>query len=191
MLRLPRWRAFALVVGVTLASQVMLHFVYGEETFLYAAHFLPLLMAVAVFARHSELGGAAPVIAMFWRLRQRPTLIDMSLVMLSLTIASPVAWEHHCGVLFPVFAVMLPAALQVRPFGRWTLPLFWIGFTLTSQSFVTLTNLLAGTRLNVLQSYIFFGGLLVLAMLYRMSRLEASTGAATREGVPARVTVRR
>lgn len=130
-------------------------------------------------------------VAMFWRLRKRPTLIDMSLVMLSLTIASPVAWEHHYGVLFPIFAVMLPAAMQQRPFGRWTLPLFWIGFTLTSQSFVTLTNLLADTRLNVLQSYIFFGGLLVLAMLYRMSWLEASMGAAARQGLPARVTVRR
>ncbi|HET7836617.1 MAG TPA: glycosyltransferase family 87 protein [Variovorax sp.] len=111
-------------------------------------------------------------IALFWRLRKRPTLIDMSLVMLSLTIASPVAWEHHYGVLFPIFAVMFPAAMRARPFGRWTPPLFWLGFMLTSQSFVTLTNLLADTRLNVLQSYIFFGGLLVLAMLYRMSWLE-------------------
>jgi hypothetical protein len=64
MLRLPRWRPFALVVGVTLASQVMMHFVYGEETFLYAAHFLPMLLAIALFARHSELGRAAPVIAL-------------------------------------------------------------------------------------------------------------------------------
>ncbi|HET7836616.1 MAG TPA: hypothetical protein VFL43_12430 [Variovorax sp.] len=64
MLRLPQWRAFALVIGGTLACHVMLHLVYGDETFLYAAHFLPLLMAVAVFARHSELGRAAPVMAL-------------------------------------------------------------------------------------------------------------------------------
>ncbi|MDM0107897.1 hypothetical protein QTH97_23320 [Variovorax sp. J22R24] len=64
LLRLPQWRRFALVVGVTLASQVVLHLFYGEETFLYAAHFLPLLMVVTVFARHSELGRIAPVMAL-------------------------------------------------------------------------------------------------------------------------------
>jgi hypothetical protein len=50
LLRTPRWRSFAAVLGLTLAAQVALHLVYGDETFLYAAHFLPLLMAVAVFA---------------------------------------------------------------------------------------------------------------------------------------------
>ena len=50
LLRTPRWRRFAAVLGLTLAAQVVLHLVYGDETFLYAAHFLPLLMAVAVFA---------------------------------------------------------------------------------------------------------------------------------------------
>ncbi|MDM0107898.1 glycosyltransferase family 87 protein [Variovorax sp. J22R24] len=136
------------------------------------------IVHMATLASSALILGAA----MFWRLRKRPTLIDMSLVMLSLTIASPVAWEHHYGVLFPIFAVMLPSVMQSRPFGQWTLPLFWLGFTLTSQSFVTLTNLFADSRLNVLQSYIFFGGLLVLAALYRMSWLEPIGGAVTRAG---------
>ena len=60
----PRWRAFAWVVVPTLGAHVLLHMVYGEETFLYAAHFLPLLLAVAVFAWHSPLGRLAPVIAL-------------------------------------------------------------------------------------------------------------------------------
>jgi hypothetical protein len=64
LIRTPRWHAFAKVVGLTLASQIALHLVYGDETFLYAAHFLPLLMAVALFARHSPLGRAAPVVAL-------------------------------------------------------------------------------------------------------------------------------
>lgn len=50
LLRTPRWRSFAAVLGLTLAAQVALHLIYGDETFLYAAHFLPLLMAVAAFA---------------------------------------------------------------------------------------------------------------------------------------------
>jgi hypothetical protein len=64
LLRTPRWHAFAKVVGLTLAAQIALHLVYGDETFLYAAHFLPLLMAVALFARRSPLGRAAPVVAL-------------------------------------------------------------------------------------------------------------------------------
>lgn len=63
LVRSPAWHGFGKVLGVTLAVQVVLHLIYGEETFLYAAHFLPLLMALAVFAIRSPLGRAAPVLA--------------------------------------------------------------------------------------------------------------------------------
>lgn len=63
LVRSPRWHAFGKVLGLTLAAQIALHLVYGDETFLYAAHFLPLLMAVALFAGRSPLGRAAPVLA--------------------------------------------------------------------------------------------------------------------------------
>ena len=62
--RSPKWRDFGKVLALTLAAQVAMHLVYGEETFLYAAHFLPLLLAVAVFAQHSPLGRLAPAIAL-------------------------------------------------------------------------------------------------------------------------------
>jgi hypothetical protein len=43
----PRFRAFCLgVVGALLANSA-LHFVYGEETFLYALHFTPWLVVLA------------------------------------------------------------------------------------------------------------------------------------------------
>ncbi|MBT2326256.1 hypothetical protein J7E62_28425 [Variovorax paradoxus] len=64
LLRSPQWRAFGKVLGLTLAAQVALHLVYGEETFLYAAHFLPLLMALAVFAVRSLPGPLAALIAL-------------------------------------------------------------------------------------------------------------------------------
>ena len=50
--------------ALTLAAQVALHLVYGDETFLYAAHFLPLLMALAVFAARSLSGPVAASIAL-------------------------------------------------------------------------------------------------------------------------------
>ncbi len=41
---------FRLVLGLLLAGQLMLHLVYGEETFLYALHFAPLLVVTASLA---------------------------------------------------------------------------------------------------------------------------------------------
>ena len=62
--RAPQWRRFAAVLGLVLAAQVLLHLIYGEETFLYAAHFLPLLMAVAVFATRVLPPGLAAAMAL-------------------------------------------------------------------------------------------------------------------------------
>jgi hypothetical protein len=38
------------VLACTLAGQVLLHMIYGEETFLYALHFAPLLVLAAALA---------------------------------------------------------------------------------------------------------------------------------------------
>jgi hypothetical protein len=38
------------VLGATLAGQVLLHMIYGEETFLYAMHIAPLLILAAALA---------------------------------------------------------------------------------------------------------------------------------------------
>ena len=108
-------------------------------------------------------------LALFWRMRKQPTAVDFSLVMLSLTMASPIAWDHHYGVLLPIFAVLFPAALRRQPFGAWTLGLLWCAFVLSSESFVGATNLLAGSAWNWLQSYQLFGAVLVLGVLYRLS----------------------
>jgi alpha-1,2-mannosyltransferase len=42
-----------------------------------------------------------------------PTL-DLGIVIASATLASPVAWEHHYGAFFPLFALALPACLQPK-----------------------------------------------------------------------------
>jgi hypothetical protein len=41
------------VLGATLAGQVVLHLIYGEETFLYSMHVAPLLMLAAALAAAS------------------------------------------------------------------------------------------------------------------------------------------
>ncbi len=88
--------------------------------------------------------------------------------MLAVTIASPIAWEHHYGIMFPIFALMLPACVRVQPWGAWTIPLFGVGYILVSEDFTNVTARLADSHLNVLQSSLFFGALIILALLYSL-----------------------
>jgi len=135
------------------------------------APFHPLVHAATLASSILLLGAI-----LLWKRDKSPSVIDLALVMLTLTIASPIAWEHHYGLLLPVFAVLLPAVVRDRPWGAWTLPLAWAAFILTSQSFVSVTNALADTRWNFAQSYLFFGALIVLALLYRVSWSEGRAG---------------
>ena len=92
---------------------------------------------------------------------------DLCLIGVACTVASPIAWEHHYGLLLPVFALLLPALRQRRVFGRATLPLLAVAFVLTGHT-LRATDALADTPWNVLQSYILFGALVVLALLDRL-----------------------
>ncbi len=100
-------------------------------------------------------------------------LFDLQCAALAFTIASPIAWEHHYGVLAPMF-VMALAALGGEAAGRSRM--VWGGvlcaaFVLAAShtsAFVTLS----GSPLAVLQSYRLFGGLALMALLWRLSRSE-------------------
>jgi len=46
-------RRIRVVLGATIAGQVLLHLLYGEETFLYALHLAPLLILAAAQAAES------------------------------------------------------------------------------------------------------------------------------------------
>jgi hypothetical protein len=69
LLLLGTWSMFAcehaarlrIVVGMTILGQFALHLLYGEETFLYALHFMPLLVVMAAI---STLTPARPVTLM-------------------------------------------------------------------------------------------------------------------------------
>lgn len=104
-----------------------------------------------------------------WPTAQPPTALELGLAMLSLTIASPIAWEHHYAIVLPILVLIAPQALRSRPFGRFTVVALGLAFLLTSQNLADVTGLLAASRWNVLQSFLFFGALLLLVLLYRMS----------------------
>ena len=99
------------------------------------------------------------------RASEKAAMLDFALASLSVTMASPVCWEHHYTVLLPLFAVALPAAMGCANQRQWR----WMavmGSYLLCSNFWLLANKLAPTLWNPLQSYILLGALLFLATLY-------------------------
>ena len=102
-------------------------------------------------------------------------LIDLARMALACTMASPIAWEHHYGMTLPIYAVMLAGTLGDRK----RLTSLAISYVLVS-TFVPATNLLAGSPLNLLQSTLFAGAIVLLVLLAR-------TGARATGGVQSAV----
>jgi hypothetical protein len=98
----------------------------------------------------------------------RGGVADLSAMMLAATIGSPVAWEHHYGVLAPILAATVPAMIAARPH-RALVGLVLAGAILVSANFFQAANRFDGTPLNPLQSYLFFSALVIEALLVRTS----------------------
>jgi hypothetical protein len=116
--------------------------------------------------------------ALFWRRREAGSAlaIDLAIVVATSTIASPIAWTHHYAVLLPLFALALPGVLALERARGPLLVLLAVSYLLIANTWRAL-NQLADTPWNFLQSYVLFGGLLFLAILYRVRSLQAKPAA--------------
>ena len=120
--------------------------------------------------------------ALFWRSSRRPIerTLDFCAMALSATMASPVAWDHHYGVVFPIYGAALAAA--------WGKPWAVVGLAMSyvvAMHYVPGTGYFAHSPLNIVQSYLFFAAILLLGILYRMrveERREAGVRASARFG---------
>lgn len=93
---------------------------------------------------------------------------DIGIMILSATAASPVAWEHHYGVVIGLFAAALPLIWVRDQQAVWILALSYL---LVSNCF-TITNVVAEYPIiNAAQSYLYAGILVLLYLLYRISYL--------------------
>lgn len=99
-----------------------------------------------------------------WRRRDDPRF-DLPLMAATATIMSPIAWEHHYGVWPPILALLVPAVLDRAEARRWVAAALCVAFVLTAQYFSPIQRL-ADTAWNPLQSYVFFGALLLIATAY-------------------------
>jgi hypothetical protein len=74
------------------------------------------------------------------------------------------AWEHHYGVMLPIFVWLWFAQFRQRVGSVWPLALAWVLIA----DFLSPLNFLAAIPVaNVLQSYMYFGALLLLGLLLR------------------------
>ena len=105
-------------------------------------------------------------IALFYKRKLIPQTSDFALILLTLTIASPIAWEHHYGVILFVLAVVSPIAMSRKIMGKYTGLYIACCMILTSNLF-EFTDRFANSYLNPLQSYLFFGSIMLLILLYR------------------------
>ncbi len=98
-------------------------------------------------------------------------LLDMATMILLTTIASPVAWEHHYGVALPVAVIALAFIIILLQEDRSAptvvaLILCVTGYFLVASFFAYTEEVkYSHPPVNLLQSYIFFGGLLLIAAL--------------------------
>lgn len=108
---------------------------------------------------------------LFWapRIRPRADAVDLAGFAVALTLASPLAWEHHYGVLLPILAVALVATLERPVRGRASLALLAVCGLIASNYFEALGRL-SGTVWNPLQSLLFGAAIALLALLLGLRR---------------------
>ena len=134
---------------------------YRSDASLWLEHFPPYDARVHVGTMVTSL---ALLAAALWPPRHREgrgSTADFCMAALAATMASPIAWEHHYGVLLPIF-VMLLHALSGSPGALRALAAAW----LVASHPWWVTRALAGTPANVLQSYLLFAGLATLGLLH-------------------------
>ena len=99
-------------------------------------------------------------------------LVPFACATICFTMASPVAWEHHYGVVAPALAWLAPRAAGS---GRRARAGVWVAL-----AYLAVANLLhpldvfAATRVNVLQNNLFAGALLLLFVLLSAGRTSPS-----------------
>ena len=96
--------------------------------------------------------------------------IDLCIAIIAATIASPIAWEHHYGVLLPVFAVALIATFRYRPFGRYSWIILVSSYLAVSSIVIAPWLFFRNAVFGIAASHIFFGGLMLFIVLLRCHR---------------------
>jgi alpha-1,2-mannosyltransferase len=111
------------------------------------------------------LSSLAIVTIALWRTRGRPAdSLDLAIALLGATLAAPVAWEHHYGILLAIFALTAPMVLQM-PASTVRGMLLLASYLMAANALLRPAWLLGDPVREVLASHLFFGALLLFTIL--------------------------
>jgi hypothetical protein len=118
-----------------------------------------LMIGFALFARRTKTD-------------EKSLLISYLSAALLITMASPIAWEHHYGIMVSIYACVLALLMDSWP-RRQGLILVAISYMLASNIFM-FTNLAADSIWNFIQSYLLAAAALLTFVLYRYGAATAN-----------------
>lgn len=98
--------------------------------------------------------------------------LDIAIAALSVTMASPIAWDHHYGVLLPALILASGVALRLPAPRRWWFAALGVAFALGGSMWEPLA-FIADPPANLLQSYVLAAGVASLLVMYRLGPLAA------------------
>ncbi|MEB3219576.1 MAG: glycosyltransferase family 87 protein [Nostocales cyanobacterium 94392] len=103
------------------------------------------------------------------RSKYRSSIIDYAIIAITCTVASPVAWEHHYGILLPIYIFFLAYIVGQVNFNKGRFIAMSAAY-LISASNMRIFNIFTGIPLlNILQSYLLFSVFVLLACLYSLA----------------------
>jgi hypothetical protein len=103
------------------------------------------------------LSSLAIMATALWPTRGRaPDALDLGVALLGATLAAPVAWEHHYGILLPIFALAAP-----KIHSPWLLA----SYLMAANALLRPSWLLGGPVRELFASHLFFGALLLFVIL--------------------------
>lgn len=150
----------------------MLHRLFGNgEVTEFESHgFPPFHAAVYVGTLLMTLG----LLALLGFLRRREgefgRLMDFLLAALVFTAASPIAWEHHYGVLMPMFALLAAGWVIASPVKSYWRAGVAGGAIFFAASLPLWAVLPVSPALFLLQSNLYLAGLAMIALLWRLAQ---------------------
>lgn len=103
--------------------------------------------------------------------------LELAMMLLICTIASPVAWYHHYGILLPIFFALFLLAIkgvvQIRDrLSVWALVLLSLSYWFIANYFDYADSVIfAEPPTNLLQSYDLLGGFMLLAAIILLGRV--------------------
>lgn len=132
-----------------------------------------VLLAAALWTPRRRLGAPATVVGM---------RLDLAVMLAALTIASPIAWEHHYGSFLPLFALLLGVLAAQPHWPRRSALVLGVAFVLMANAVLRPDWIFVHPLVGLAGSHLWLGAvtLFVLLLLWRRRTAAADAAGAVR-----------